>query len=373
MNLRAPLPCIFSHLIVIFLVTGCDNSTPPKQINPDPFLRSYSNAEREFLQKAGQLQRHVWDGQIGPEEFRKIHETHNQWLAEFSKQTSQTIYPSIGTDSKHIYQTMESQWNNENHYGGLDFQGLDLRWANLVGVNLNDGNIRGSKTRADNLTFKPETDFSSANLIGADVERVKGQKALLRFALLMGSDFSEADLSEAVLWYADLRWSAFQGTNLNNAELHGAKMEGVIYEPRPNALPNLQEIAYAQGLHGLTFEANPGALVELRTAFDNSGFHNQARQITHAIWTTKRKNLSDGSIMNRLESSIYFVFLELTSKYGMEPFRPLTILILLVPVFSLPYMVAVFRGRRDGIWVNRFETARKQEGVRQMDRNKVSL
>ena len=175
----------------------------------------------------------------------------------------------------------------------------------------------------------------------------------MRFALLLGTDFSNTDLSGAVLWGADARWAKFEGTDLTDADFWLANVAGAVYEPKTNARPKISRMASADGLHKLTYRQSPAGLIELRNEFDASGFRRQARQVTHAIWWTKRVKGWKGNVLERVESMISFVLFEVTSAYGMKPYRPLLILFLLIPLFSVPYTFVIFGRGRSGIWANR--------------------
>ena len=329
--------------------------------NIPPWLRSFSEEERAFLQRANEVNNRLFEGHIDHSNFIEIYQTYKIWTEEFEKQKKGSS-SNIGADSL-----------NKNLFATDDFRGLDLRWANLLGHEMEHADLRGNKTTANPRTHAFEIDFTHANLIGVDASRARGNGTLLRFALLIASDLSEADLSDSVLWFTDLRWSVLKDTNLRNAELWGAKLDGAIYEPLPKSLPDVEEMAYAQGLDKLVYERTPRALVELRTAFYTAGFGSQAREITHSIWKTKRVRLSQGSVWNRIESWVYYILFELTSKYGMTPYRPLAILVFLIPIFAIPYALVIARVQRAGIWANRFDTAVNKKVLREWIRIKYRV
>jgi hypothetical protein len=47
---------------------------------------------------------------------------------------------------------------------------------------------------------------------------------------------------------------------------------------------------------------------------------------------------------------IYYGLAEFTCKYGMSPWRPVFLLVVFIPFFSIPYIVFLRRKSRDGIW-----------------------
>jgi hypothetical protein len=105
-------------------------------------------------------------------------------------------------------------------------------------------------------------------------------------------------------------------------------------------------------------------LVELREAFKKSGFRQQEREITFAIRRTEREHSwlsvfdprTQATLTRRffdaIEVAFAFLLFELPSDWGMSPGRPLRILGLLLPLFALPYWLALQTptGSEGGIW-----------------------
>ena len=352
------------YLVVAFLVlltASCNNSESPRDYGDEAQafeadFSSYSDEERTFIYKATTLQGKIRKGHITAEEFRQIYNTHKQWLEDIKKIYRET--PSrIPTDTKSIDEIIESQFEKDRAYPRLDFRHLNLQWANLVGQDLRNSIVSGSEYTNVEPKNRPQADLRDANLIGVYAKELKADKTLLYGALLLGSDFLDSDFSNAVLSNTDLRWATFRRSRLTNAKMSGANVEGMVFEPLADALPEIRSIAGARGLEKLKYERDPAALVELRDAFDESGFHKQARYITHAIWLTERRKLSKGTLLGKIESWIYFILFEIPSSYGMSPYRPLGILVLLIPMFSISYIFATYRQGTCGIWANRLGTA----------------
>ena len=332
---------------------------------------SQPTEEQTFCYESG-LAHLLDEGRITYGQFKEIYNAHKRWLREREEKKEldyerNTSY--IGRDSNRIHKIIKDHKKNsyESHFwrpdyklvyccrylGGPDLRNLDLRWAYLPGAKFSGANLIGSGTRADAATSRPDIDLGKANLTGAEITQAKGRESLLRFALLIGTDFNLTDLSGAVLRGADARWAKFEGTNLTDADFSLAKVSGAVYEPKSDGLPKVSQMASADGLHKLTYRESPTGLIELRNAFDASGFGKQARQVTHAIWWTERVKGWKGNIFEQVEAMISFVLFEVTSAYGMEPYRPLLILLLLIPLFSVPYTFVIFGKRRSGIWANR--------------------
>jgi hypothetical protein len=140
------------------------------------------------------------------------------------------------------------------------------------------------------------------------------------------------------------------------------------YESNLGKLPNFLTLIHPDNhLDMLVFHSSPAALIELREAFKKAGMRTQERQLTYAIEHTKQlqawnplwydPEVQDprpwpGKLAGKSESLFSYVLFELPSDYGMVPSRALATLGLLILVFALVYMVALFTARgRAGIWV----------------------
>ena len=87
-------------------------------------------------------------------------------------------------------------------------------------------------------------------------------------------------------------------------------------------------------------------MVELRDAFKKAGLRDQERQLTFAIKHNERL---------KTYSPVWSIFtywlFELPSGWGMHPGRPVLIMLVLIPVFFLPYLLSFFLGGQNGIWL----------------------
>jgi uncharacterized protein YjbI with pentapeptide repeats len=245
-------------------------------------------------------------------------------------------------------------------------QRADLRKAKLWRVDLSEANL------------------SEANLSEAFLYQANLRKAILWDVNLSKAHLSDADLTEAVLFNAnlsganlfdaDLSKAKLDKADLSKAKLTFANLRECLFELKPGSLPNIPELATAKNLSSLTFEGSPHSLIELREAFKKSGLRKQERQVTFAIehtkrlkawheaeseewYEAKREKGREGisvkwyeGIPGKIESTFKLVMFELTCKYGMSPGRPLWVLALLIPIFSIPYIFALRTNGQDGIW-----------------------
>ena len=130
-----------------------------------------------------------------------------------------------------------------------------------------------------------------------------------------------------------------KGTHFNFANLSHSRFE-------PIQLPPLRHFYNSQGLETLRFRITAYALYTLRNKARNSGLRPVERQITLAIEREKNRN------RGWMERTFYFIFFDITFRYGMSPNRPLLIILVLIVLFSLPYIIALTVSPNDqtGIW-----------------------
>ncbi len=167
-------------------------------------------------------------------------------------------------------------------------------------------------------------------------EGENGQRANLCEANLLEANLQEANLRRANLQEANLRRANLQGADLSFANLREANLT------RANLSGAVLWDTY--GLSTLRWRQLPLGLARVRGEFKGAGMRHQEREITYAIKHNERVNIGG------LEGAFNYVLFEITSDYGMSPWRPLLIVAILIPLFSVPYMIGLKRHRRSGIW-----------------------
>lgn len=128
-------------------------------------------------------------------------------------------------------------WNDwvakEKRAGALDLRvltGINLNGAHLAYATLSSVEARHAQCIECDLRYAwlPNSDFSGAVLLKANLERVNARGANFRganlgHAILVGANLSNANFTNAVLNFANLT-----GANLTGAVLNGASFEGAI-------------------------------------------------------------------------------------------------------------------------------------------------
>ena len=242
--------------------------------------------------------------------------------------------------------------------------GADLRWADLYEANLRKANLQ--KAKLDNA------DLSFANLSGADL-----RESSLQFVQLYGANLSDADLSKAdasytwamnanleraQLWETNVESSNLMNANLGDAVLFGTNWkDALIFDAnlsyagiglaKGGNFPDTDSWAQVRGLPFLFLSADVqtmGAFQKLREEFKNSGLREQERALTASI--QRSISLNQGPV----ERTFRWIAFDLTSQYGYAPGRPISILLLGILLFAVPYSIVLMlpdRSRRGAIWM----------------------
>lgn len=187
--------------------------------------------------------------------------------------------------------------------------GADLCNANLLGANLSKANLTSANLHNAKLNL---TNLSEVNLIGAGLSEANLTKSYLESVNLTGAYLEGTNLTGAILLAA----------NLTGANLSQANLENVLFEP--DSLPYPEDIAYALNLDRLRYIINPSPLVRLKQSLFDAGFKSQSKQVNTAL--------------QRVEASpIEYVLFDLTCEWGINPWRPLLILMLTWLIFGALY------------------------------------
>jgi len=174
------------------------------------------------------------------EELSEIIEKHSTWVASMGKEGSPADLSGAQFSTTKVA-----------HIGGIGYfhstEGYNFR-DSLLGKFLRKANLKG------------------AHLANAD----------LSFANLDEADLRGADLSGALLTHASLR-----DTELKDAELDGAHLGGALFEPKSN--PKIRGTAGTKFLQFARYEQNPDALSQIRKQFEENGFREQERSVIYAM------------------------------------------------------------------------------------------
>lgn len=344
MRLQLILPPVAIVLLVVAAVAlwpappaslpaGCEPSAHPNPQKGD--VGALDPSDRLFLDTAGCV------AQLSPDEAKKWWESWRDRAADRkgkARRAKLEVCQSYGPSPVRMVEKQDAFCERMPNLGvppyasWLDWSDKWFYAASYVPgpLTLADVNLAGST-------------FQGGDLAGAD----------LQGALLIGARFKDTGLARVDFSQADLRDAHFSAANLRDANFFGANLDGVLYQPVLQALPDIANMAYARNLHGLRYEQSPLQLGELREALYRGGLNDKAREVTFAIERSRR--VIDGAsetVLGTLSSLARLVAFEWPVGYGMYPFRPLLVLLALIPIFAPIYYVAAVQGGRFGdIWI----------------------
>jgi uncharacterized protein YjbI with pentapeptide repeats len=195
--------------------------------------------------------------------------------------------------------------------------------------------------------FNAEANFKETSFNGKAYFRAASFNAETNFVYASfngGVDFEETSLENANLSHADMRNALLFNTNLKDAIFSGVNITGSQYEP--NSSPYKGSLGGIEGLETVWFnKGRQSGLVKLRAALKESGLRDLEREATYAIEHGKTNNADWYVKWAKL------LFFEWTSGYGLNYLRPLAILLVLVLVFSIPYIIALETDGKEGAWI----------------------
>jgi uncharacterized protein YjbI with pentapeptide repeats len=317
---------------------------------------------------------------LSSEELKQVLDNHKEWLdlhrPNYESPEAQSDRHRADLSGVNLHGAILTQvclWGanlRQVNLSNANLTDAGMQDADLTKANLLEANLSGASLSKANLTWidlshanLSGTVLSEASLTGAYLDRANLTGANLRMANISGASLVMADLKESILLEAnatgayftrsDLTRADLSRADLTKAKLTGANLTQVIFEPRH--VPDADEIAYAENLSEMRWLASPQAMVVLRKAFRDASYRQQERELTYAIehsQTLSQLRMAVGSkdIPALLEVAFRYVFFEATSKWGMAPGRALWLLIALLPVFAVPYMIALHRPGPNGIW-----------------------
>jgi hypothetical protein len=224
---------------------------------------------------------------------------------------------------------------------GANLSGADLFRADLSGANLSRANLSRANLLGANLSraFLSVANLSGANLYSANLSgaylTANLSGATMYHANLSDAYLSGANLSGADLEGANLSGANLEGANLTTAKLAGSNVANARYEP--SGEPPHPYVAAIKGLSSVRVQGNNVVgLVQLRKLLQDAGLRDLEREATYSIEKAKtiawRPKVS--SILVAISRWLCF---DLTTAYGLHPFRALLLIIgiwlLCVPIY----------------------------------------
>ncbi len=144
--------------------------------------------------------------------------------------------------------------------------------------------------------------------------------------------------------YVDMSNARWINTNLKDAKFSGVNLTKSQYEPISS--PHKGYLGGIKGLDKVWFyKEKQSGLVQLRAALKEAGLRGLEREATYAIehWRAHYEPW--------YKKWVKLVLFEWTCGYGLNYLHPLSILLGLIVVFSIPYIFSLCRHKKDGIWI----------------------
>jgi len=212
---------------------------------------------------------------------------------------------------------------------------LDLSGKKINGVYCYNADLQNADLEH---TICDSVGFYSSVLKEIEYSNAKLSRVNFFNSRLDSADFNGASFNNCSFMGADLDHSIFTNVKLKNVNFTHANVAGMIFEP--DSLPDIKGMAYADNLDSITYRTNPGMLIKLKEGFKNAGFYDAQRKIIAAI--QRRKQALDPDWVTR---TIDYLLFDLTSVYGLKPFRPLIIFMASIYLFYRVYLILFFIGK----------------------------
>jgi len=317
---------------------------------------------------------------VSKTELTETLEKHSQWLANEIKFQSDDKLSSTASLYRIAFNIQEAVAKGRVE-GRAVLCNRNLKNVKLDGKQLSGADLRGSDLTGASLKGATliHTYFDEACLARTAMMNVDLRTAILDNAKLYGTD-----LHEAVLSLASLRGTILADAKIEAAKIDYAFLDNAFYSPSSPA-PS----AYVGNLSGLSTMSywtpflvlhlpcdgnvsplgKPLGLVQLRKLFIDNGDRTQERAVTFAIEHSRTNELlntlglstspvsglsqlhkrSDENLLSGVEGILRVVLFEWTSGYGLEPGRPILLLIALIPMFAISYWCAISFGTKSGM------------------------
>lgn len=224
----------------------------------------------------------------------------------------------------------------------VNFKDSVIQFSNLSQANFSHALMDKVDLRLSKL-FK--TDFSYSSLVNADLSEIDA----------VNVNFTNAILSGGYFYKSKLKAANFTNSHLDKVDFMEADLLHAIYKPNLSGLPLISSLATARNFNTIDFydEQLQGLpLTALRNAYQKNGMRKMERLITSMVKTAQMQHTLKSDGLKKLSAALSYVLFYLTCEYGLNPTRPLLILLMLLFLFSVPYRYALLRGKnKSGIYL----------------------
>ncbi|MCB2228577.1 MAG: pentapeptide repeat-containing protein [Desulfarculaceae bacterium] len=333
-------------------------------------------------------------------QLKKMLDKHYQWIWSDKKSGAQANFTGAILEDVDLTRAfLEGAKFNNTLFNRVLLKGISFQDTVFVKCKFQDSDL--SDTFFVNSKFEDSV-FSNTKLTNAFFKKVTANNCNyimcdLTMTALNQTNFNKSMFHE-VLWYrAKISSATFAGTvitknkfkecfidrgnvrtpddleyevDFSKAFFVDNDFEGTALDIINEKIPNISFLASTHNLDLLTYRLFPVCLIKLRNLAFSSGLSTQERQLTYAIMRNDRKKN-----YGHFEGLVAYVIFELPSGWGMNPGRPLSIMLFLIPFFAVAYWFALRGTDGDGIYrvwsPTRILKKPEEEGVERLGAGKA--
>ncbi|MEK7991089.1 MAG: pentapeptide repeat-containing protein [Thiotrichaceae bacterium] len=276
---------------------------------------------------------------------------------------------------------------------GANLQGLNLSRKNLSMANLMYAELQNADLTASNLSrawldgaslqnatlikinlsqaYLYNVNFEKANLFRANLTEAEASDINL-----IGADLSKANLTDAILHEANLTGANLFYATLSNSDFSNANLSKSIFFPKANAYPDPLSLVPTfhhrdelfQNVKYYDTHAGSPTLASLRAAYRKTGMRETERIITNLLQLKIQEHNWDKGGWEQIGSVLSHVLFNLTSAYGLEPQRPLSLLIDSIVLFAFIYWLGLRMDSKNNyfevVWESNILTSSGRRGIK---------
>ncbi|WP_353571431.1 pentapeptide repeat-containing protein [Candidatus Albibeggiatoa sp. nov. BB20] len=245
---------------------------------------------------------------------------------------------------------------------GADLSGLDLSKYDLSIANFAYANLKSTSFRYTNLI---KTNFYHANLSKAD---------------FFIANLSGASLVNANLVGADIFRSLLSDTDFYNANLSESR-----FFPSPSALPDplglvpalikREQLFKNVKYYDAELDTFSPILTLLRKEYRTRGIRDAERAITYLIQVKLEESGWRKGGLQRLTSTLRWLFFNVTTQYGAGPQNALSIFLTFIVLFTIFYWIALRVDSKHNqfeiVWEAKPQTNNIRRGIMRGERNLI--
>jgi hypothetical protein len=176
--------------------------------------------------------------------------------------------------------------------------------------------------------------LTDAKMCGLPLREAHLDEAILIDAILIKTRLPSAHLSRAKLTGAHLEWAELIKTDLTGAKMRDVHLDYARFETA--LLPGADDMSNLHGLKSTCWIGERNGLLALREAFKKARMQKEEREVAYALARSDR--LHEESAWRRI---LPYLLFEMTTEWGTAPFRPIWIILALIPGFAIVYGAAI--------------------------------